>query len=505
MDDDPSGTARLTEHRRLVDALLARGQAQGLAPVLISTGISSVLLMGEDAYKLRKPVRLDFLDFSTLERRRLDCEAELALNRRTAPDLYLGIVAVRGPLSSATLDGPTGPVIDWAVRMRRFDPAQGFDHLAARGELTREQADALGQHLGQFHRTLPASPPEHGGPDHALAWAHANFALLDAHPLAAAWRTRLAALRQWTDAEARRLRPLMARRQADGWVREGHGDLHLGNLLWQDGRAMAFDAIEFDASLRHVDVISDFAFTWMDLLRHGLPALAARCLNAYLETIGDMGGLPLLRWYAVYCALVRAKVALLRAAQAQSMSQPTGHDLQALAHDIATAETLTRPARPMLVAMSGLSGSGKSTVALRLVERLGAIRLRSDVERKRLFGLAPLTRDTAALYTPAATTRTYDRLEQLAREALNADWPVVIDAANLKKAERERWRALAARQHTDFVLLNCEGPVDRLRERLRSRSERNDDPSDATAAVLERQLGWAEPVAADERAGRVIA
>lgn len=492
--------ARLIEHQQLVNGLLSQALARGEAPVVIATGISTVLLIGGSAYKLRKPVRLDFLDFSHIDQRHHDCEAEWRLNQRTAADLYLGVVPVRGSVAAPQLGGDTGEIIDWALQMRRFDPAQCFDRLAARQQLTALHAQALGEHLGRFHAALPASPPGQGEPAIALHWADANFTLLRNHPMTRPWWPALAQLERWTREKGSALAPLMARRKVDGWVREGHGDLHLGNLLWQDDHAVAFDAIEFDASLRHVDVISDIAFTWMDLHRHGLPALAARFLDAYLETLGDLGGLALLRWYAVYRALVRAKVALLRAVQADSLGHPCADDLKAVGHDIAIALSLLKTSRPMLIAMTGLSGSGKSTVAIRLVERLGAVRLRSDVERKRLFGLPPLARDTEALYTPEATTRTYARLEALATQGLQAGWPVVIDAANLKRAERERWRALAAAYAVDFVLMSCEVPVPVLQARLQQRHARNDDPSDATPAVLEHQLAWHEPVAADEAA-----
>jgi aminoglycoside phosphotransferase family enzyme/predicted kinase len=496
----------LREHQALVAGLQQWARNQGHEPVLISTGISSVLLIGEHAYKLRKPIQLDFLDFSTLALRQADCEAELRLNQRTAPALYLDVCAVRGSLAQPHIDPATqaGPALDWALRMRRFDPAQGYDQLAARGQLQAQQMHALAAHIAAFHAGLTPSPPHQGQPVQIGQRAQANFDSLLGHSLSQPWHAQLQALHRWTTLEQQRLQPLMANRHLDGWVREGHGDLHLGNVLWQNGQAWAFDAIEFNDALRHVDVIDDFAFVWMDLHRHGLRGLAALCLNSYLEALGDWGGLVLLRWYAVYRALVRAKVALLRAAQARSLGQSPSADLQALALDIAAAESLcvAPMTPPCLVLTTGLSGSGKSTAASRLVQQLGAVCARADVERKRLHGLAPLDRSGAAqgLYSVASTLRTYARLDALALQGLQAGWPVVIDAAALKRQEREHLRALAGAQGATFVLLSCEAPTQVLHARLALRSAQGHDASDADPSVLVQQLRWQEAVQAEEAA-----
>lgn len=496
-------------HQALVEALKQQALARGLTPVLMSTGISSVLLIGEHAYKLRKPVNLGFLDFSSLEQRRRDCEAELVVNRRKAPQLYLDVVAIQGPPQAPWFAQPPteGPVLEWALRMQRFDPEACFDRLAAHGQLQAMHVDALAEHVAQLHKSQPPSPREQGQPAQVLAWAQDNLMALQAQPLAAPWQSRLQALARWTTDEHTRLAPLMAERQAAGWVREGHGDLHLGNVLWHDDQALAFDAIEFNDNLRHLDVIGDIAFTWMDLHRQGLPRLAARLLNTYLQALGDVGGLAVLRWHAVYRALVRAKVAVLRAAQAQAIGQDVQRDVLAMANDIALAEQLQRPreTRPCLIVTTGLSGSGKSTVAARLVGTLGALCLRSDVERKRLFGLAPQARGGASLglYSPEATQRTYQRLDTLSRQALQAGWSVIVDAACLKRQEREHFRELARQGSAEFVLLSCEAPEAVLRERIMHRAAAGHDASDADLAVLDQQLRWHEPVLAEEGPCRV--
>lgn len=499
----------LVEHQALVDALLRQATDRGLSPVLVGTGISSVLLIGEHAYKLRKPLKLDFLDFSSLAQRRLDCEAELKLNRRTAPDLYLDVVAVQGPPGAPWFSPAPAedPVLDWALRMRRFDPEACFDRLAARGHLTPHQIESLATQVGQFHLTLPPSPAAFDEPFQTLEWAQNNLHTLLVHRLSQPWHARLDVLADWTLSTHTQLAPLMAARQAAGWVREGHGDLHLGNVLWHHGQAQLFDAIEFNEALRHLDVISDFSFVWMDLHRHGLPLLAAQALNVYLNTLGDGGGLPLLRWHAVYRALVRAKVALLQAEQSQAMGQDGQRDLQAMERCIALAEHLRlAPAkRPLLVVTTGLSGSGKSTVAARLVGALGAVCLRSDVVRKRLFGLSPLARGGASmgLYDDDATQRTYARLDTLSRQALEAGWPVIVDAACLKRQERDHFRQLARECAADFVLLNCAADESMLRMRIAQRAAAGHDASDADVGILERQLQWHDPVLPEEAACHV--
>jgi aminoglycoside phosphotransferase family enzyme/predicted kinase len=486
---------RLAEHRTLVAALRsALGDAE-----LIETHISTLLLAGDFAYKLRKPLTLGFLDFSTAQRRRVDCEEELRLNRRTAPQLYLDVLPVFGPAAQARVgraDEPGVP-IDWLLRMRRFDNDGLLDRLAARGELTDTLVDVLAARVASFHESLPASPAAYGDPQVVLAWSRANFdALGSAAPTA---------LREWTEQEYARVAPLLALRRAQGFVREGHGDLHLGNIVLVDGEPLPFDGIEFNAALRHTDTMADLAFPFMDLWRHGLPRQAWRFVSSYAEHTGDYGGLALLPFFAVYRALVRAQVASLRVAQA---GDETAREAArtALARDLHVASALSqlRQATPTLVLCCGLSGSGKSTVALGLLQPLGAVRIRSDVERKRLAGVAVTARPTAGqareLYSLAMNTRTYARLQSLARELLRAGLNVIVDAAALRRHERDDLRALATAAGARFVLVECTAPEAVLRERIARRRMADHDASDATLEVLDFQLGIHEPLAADESA-----
>jgi predicted kinase len=274
-----------------------------------------------------------------------------------------------------------------------------------------------------------------------------------------------------------------------------------------DGVPLPFDGIEFDAEMRRIDVVNDIAFTFMDLLAHGLPEFAWRFASGYAEHSGDYAGLALLRFFAVYRALVRARVALLRAEQVQGED---GAQAKAAAHDsieqhLALAESLAEPAatrQPLLVLTSGVSGSGKSTVAQCLAQHLGAVRVRSDVERKRLFALAATTRpapaELATLYGAEATQRTYARLGELARELLQAGVSVVVDAVALRRSERDALRSLAAECGARFSLVECRAPEAVLRARIERRLREANDASDADASVLVLQLGVREPAAADE-------
>jgi hypothetical protein len=495
---DAANEARLTEHERLVAALV-----RDSGGTLLQTHVSSLVVAGEFVYKLRKPLALAFLDFSTPELRRADCDDELRLNRRTAPQIYLDVLPITGTPDAPHLGGDAAQAIDWALRMRRFDDTQRLDRVADRGALDGRLIDALAHQVARLHAALPPSPPDFGEPAVVRGWALENFATLALQPAAAPHAARLEALRRWTEAEFARIEPLLSSRRADGFVREGHGDLHLANIVLVDGAPLLFDALEFNAALRHGDVMADLAFLFMDLQRHRLSALAWRLVDTYAGASGDYAGLALLRFFAVYRALVRAKVALLRAEQ---------HDADALAafeRDLALAQALAAPTTPplRLVLTGGVSGSGKSTLAALLVERLGAVRLRSDVERKRLAGLAPRARPTpqqaAQLYGAEMTERTYARLHALAATLLDAGWHVIVDAAFLRRHERDAMRTLAQAHGARVTLIECDAALSVLQARVAARLRADDDPSDADLAVLERQLQWRERAGDDERPLRI--
>ena len=498
----------MARHAALVTALRSHLRATTGRPVtLIQTHISSVLLAGEHAYKLKKPVAFGFVDFSTLAARGRCCADEVRLNRRTAPQVYLDVVRVTGTDSAPRLGG-RGPTIEYAVRMRRFATRNLADRRAHAGRLNAAHIDRLAAEVAAFHTKAARSPADadYGLPSKVLRWARENFALcllrLDDEPR----RARLQRLAQWTEEEFRRRAGWFAARRTGGFIRECHGDLHLANIVLLDEVPVPFDGIEFNPELRFIDVASDVAFTFMDLGEHGLPRLAWRFLNQYLEASGDYGLLTGLRFYAVYRALVRAKVSLIRAHQPDAHPAERRRAAGAFARDLALAERLTVVPSPLLLAVGGLSGAGKTTVAGLLLEHLGAVRVRSDVERKRLAGLKAGARTAAGfssgLYSPEMTTRTYARLHEVAATVLEAGYPVIVDAAMLRRAERDALRALAARFGLRSECIWCEASPATLRARIARRQAQGADASDATLAVLQRQRTFAEEPAAGEPALR---
>ena len=499
--------ASLAQHAALIAGL--RRQAAFPHPAdrieAIETHISTVVLAGEFAYKIKKPVDLGFADFSTLALRRRYCEEEIRLNRRAAPALYLDVVAITGTLKQPHVGGGEGSgVLEYAVRMRRFPGEARLDRVARAGALTAAHIDRLAAEIAALHARCEPAPPgsDYGTPAEIERWAMENLAALGEGGAAAA-RPAVGRLRQWTALELQRRCAAMAERRADGHVRECHGDLHLGNLVLIDGTPLPFDCIEFNDRLRFIDVINDVAFTFMDLVDHGLPALGWRLMDAYLQHTGDYGGLAVLRFYAVYRALVRAKIARIRLGQPGTPAAEQAEDRTAEARYIEVAGQLSDAGAPRLILMCGVAGSGKSTVAQGLLERLGAIRVRSDVERKRLAGAVGAHRIEpvgAGLYRADATRGTYQRLAELARAILQADTSAIVDATFLLREQRDTFRQLAERQGVACAIVACEAPPAVLRARVAQRLQQRSDPSDASIEVLEHQLASFDPLTPEELA-----
>jgi len=463
---------------------LVTALARHLRAETVETHISWVLLTRDLAYKIKKPVRLPFVDYSTVEARHRFCKEEVRLNRRLAPSLYLGVSRITGTYLSPAFDG-SGPVLDHAVRMQRFPPNALFSELVETGHLEAEQVDGLTARLADFHIRAPVSAALCGFASANQRRTVALAALDGAAP--AATQAEQNHLRAWLETSAAALAALWTTRQFDGHVKECHGDLHLDNLVSVDGEATAFDCIEFDPALRWIDVIDDIAFTVMDFSARKRIDYAFRLLNGWMDRTGDHGALPALRFSVVYRALVRAQVAHLR-----------GNSTQ-VSRYLETAVSWTRPSPARLVITHGLPGSGKTFESQRLLEHEGAIRLRSDVERKRLFGLGMLENSRVAgvdLYTADVTARTYDRLFELAHNTVRCGYPVVLDAAFLRRDERDRARALARELGVPFAIVACDAPLAELRARL---LDRQGDASEANIAVLERLKAVAEPLDADEQ------
>jgi aminoglycoside phosphotransferase family enzyme/predicted kinase len=469
---------------------------------LVETHISYVLLTGRHAYKIKKAVDFGFLNFTTLSARRFYCEEELRLNRRLAPDIYLGVVRITGSVEAPAIDGD-GPVLEYAVKMRQFDQEGLLSRVIARGALIPSAIDALAAEVASFHRRTAGAGADapFGRPDDILQPALQNFEQMLAIVDDARDRSDLQALLEGTRQEHRRLAPVFLTRRRDGFVRECHGDLHLGNIALIEGAMTLFDCIEFNESMRWTDVMSDIAFLVMDLGDRNRPDLAARFLTAYLEITGDYEGLGVLRFYVAYRALVRAKVACLRLGQAAS-GEERDRSLAEYHTYVNLALRETGPHQPAIAITHGVTGSGKTTSSQAFVESVGAVRVRSDVERKRLHGLGAGERSGSAvgegLYAADATRQTYARLSMLARTIAAAGYVAIVDAAFLKRWQRDLLRNVATSLKVPFVILDCSAPAAVLRERVARRLQQRRDASEATLAVLEQQLSTADPLAEEE-------
>lgn len=468
---------------------------------IIETHISWVLLTGPYAYKIKKPVNLGFVDFTTLDKRAFYCREELRLNRRLAGDLYRDVVAFTGSAQAPVLNG-AGEVFEYAVRMREFDQSALWSRLARSGAIQSVHVDSLADTVARFHQSVPvaAQGAAFGTNESVEAWSNQNLEELQASAFGATHRAALDELQAWLRESSTRLHARFAERKRDGFVRECHGDMHLGNIALIDGEVTVFDCIEFNEELRWIDVMSDVAFVVMDLYKRTTAQLARRMLDRYLMNTGDYHGLDVLPYYLVYRALVRAKVSALSAAGDANRVRRKRESYEAY---VDCAQIFRTRREPKLFLTHGLSGSGKSTVAHEIVERIGAIRLRSDVERKRLFGLGATAQTGSALlggiYTPEATERTYARLQVLAEQVVNAGFNPVIDAACLKRSQRDEFRQLARKLGAELVILDIRAPTEVLRARILARREsRDSEPSEADEAVLEAQLRSGDPLADDE-------
>lgn len=471
------------------------------AVALIETHISYVLLAGPYVYKIKKAVDLGFLDFSSLEKRRFYCEEELRLNRRFAPALYLDLVPIGGTADQPVLYA-SDSILEYAVRMARFPQEALLDRMLEAGKLIPRHIDAIAAEVASVHAAIAgaAVPAGLGTPEAVNRPVRENFSQIAERTAGHAASPALERLRRWSEEEFERRRDDFSARLRDGFVRECHGDLHLGNMALIDKRVTLFDCIEFSPGLRWIDVMSDAAFVVMDLDDRGRPDLAWRFLNAYLERTGDFAGLRVLPYYLAYRAMVRAKVACIRACQPGLEAPQAWQRAQSY---LAIAARLARPRRPWLLITFGYSGSGKTTATQALLERTGAIRLRSDIERKRLFGLAPDARSHSGvdqgLYAPDAHVRTYRHLAELARTVLQAGYPVIVDAAFLKRSERHAFRALARDMNVPFAILELDAEADELRRRVAQREAQGRDASEATLQVLEKQIQNGERIVPEER------
>ncbi len=445
---------------------------------VISTHISHVFISPERVLKLKRAVRLPYVDFSTLKRRKAACMRELSLNRRTAPELYRGVVQVTRDAEGKLRLGGAGRAVDWLVDMRAFDQSQLLDRLAASGSLTARTARDLGDVIAAFHDKTKIARA-FGGSDAVAGLIAGNGTAFAACPPGTFDPHEVAAVTDGCSRVLAAQRLLLDCRRKGGAVRECHGDLHLGNICLIDGRPVLFDCLEFDEQLSNIDVLYDLAFLLMDLFRRGLAGEANLVFNRYLDRRDEIGGLAALPLFIALRAAIRAHVTAQRAPSARREARLY----------LAAAREFLRPATPRLIAVGGLSGSGKTTMAYRLAPSIGAVPgarvVRSDVIRKRLFGVAPETRLSPDAYTPEVTTKVYEAMLAEAARVLAAGHSAILDAVFLRPGERDAVAETARAAGVTFDGIWLDAPPRVLEGRV---AGRRDDASDADGMVLRKQL-----------------
>lgn len=502
MSTEPDDTRRL---KQIVNAL----QQADCFPhdvqrfEVIETHISILLLTGNFAYKFKKPVDLGFVDFTSLDKRHHYCNEEIRLNRRLAPELYLDVIPIGGSVDAPVLND--APAIEYCVQMRQFPRSAELENALADDRVDAQAFRQLATSVAAFHDRADAvsAADDYGRFDQVRQQCLDNFSVLN-EPLAELdLAAELRPLEAWTRAQLEQQHDTIEARREAGRVRECHGDMHVTNMIGLDGSIQVFDCIEFNPELRWIDVQSEIAFLLMDLDMRGHHASARVFLNTYLETGGDYAGLRLLPLFQVYRSLVRAKIAYLRLRDGAGDTALARriHDHVQLAQRYGGQDSDV-PARPPLVITHGLSGSGKTTITDALIPLAGALRVRSDVERKRLQGLAADAHTGSGIgqgiYDPASTAQTYARLADCARAIIASGRPAIVDATFLQRQQRQQFQVLAAELGVPFHILDCQAPEAVLRERVQARAEQGSDASEADLAVLERQLSTRQLFAESE-------
>lgn len=465
---------------------------------LLETHISWVILTGSFAYKIKKPIKLEFLDFSSLKQRKFFCDDELRLNRRWAPELYLDVVAICGSFEEPVVGGDGSP-IEYAVKMLQFPQIAQLDAQLDAGLLVDADMIELAEMIAAQHGTAAVVDQ----PDARDAIESIRHPMLEniEHLKSHVSRDQLQGLSSWTRNNLQVLQTTLMQRQKDGFIRECHGDLHLRNLVRLPSGIVAFDCVEFSAELRNVDVISDVSFLVMDLIARKRQDLAYVFINRYLECTGDYAGMSVFGLYYVYHALIRAKVAAIRSVERIDETDRQ-RDLKEVAHCCSVARCWIESGRPFLIAMHGFSGSGKTTLSQTLISRLPAIRVRSDIERKREYGLEETEGSGArvgeGIYDPRARTSIYATLGAAAEISLRLGQHVIVDASFLDREDRQHFHALAQRLNADFLIVDTCAEPDELLRRVRLRQRDASGASEADANVLQYQFENAEPLSSEE-------
>lgn len=463
---------------------------------VIETHISWLILTGDYAYKIKKPVDFGFLNFTTLEQRQHFCEEELRLNQRLAPDIYLSLAKLAGSeteprfIDDENTDSDnleqSDEVFEYAVKMKQFASQQRLDLLLHEKLFDPAWIDMLAQQIADFHRRIPIVSHSSPWGETETIWEvvadNFNHIIDTIDELDDLSKTQQ--LLQFTAQQFRKLSPLIEQRKSEGHVRECHGDLHLANITLHHGELRLFDCIEFNLQFRWIDTLSDLAFLLMDLEANGEFRWANRCLNRYLELNGDYAGLPLLNFYKAYRSMVRAKVSVLG-----------GHnDTQTLRRYLRLTDYYAAEKQPVLFIMHGISGSGKSHLSQQLIDQTDTIRIRSDVERKRIF--RRLSRQSQELepYGPQMNALTLNHLLDTSTKLLSHGYSVVVDATMIRQRTRQSYMELAEQLGIPVRIIACQCEQKLIEARLKRRAQAGSDASDADIAVMQDQLKHYQPL-----------
>jgi aminoglycoside phosphotransferase family enzyme/cytidylate kinase len=469
---------------------LSRPQSYGLTGGTVErveTHDAIVFLVGDHAYKLKRAVKYPYMDYSTPEKREAMCERELEINKKIAPEIYLEVRSILQGVDGYLRFGPdeAAAARDHVVVMRRFDQETLFGRLCEAGKLTPALMRKAAETIAAFHDTAEVTK-DFGGAKGLADVVEGNNTILksmEGAPFAAEDVTGFA---RASEVELHKISALLDRRRDQGRVRRCHGDLHLDNIFLYDGRPTLFDAIEFDDAFASIDVLYDLAFLLMDLEDHGARALANAVLNRYLEITTDYESLAALPLFLASRAAIRAHVGVSRA---NAMGGRHRAEMRKAEAYLDLARGFLAPAPPRLVAVGGLSGTGKTTIARLVAPQIGrasgAIVLRSDVTRKRLMGVPEETRLPERAYTPDVNVKVFSQMAKTAAAILTCGHSVVMDAVYGTEAERQEIADVAAKAGIPFAGLWLEADADILARRIAGRSG---DASDATVEVLKKQL-----------------
>ncbi|HEY9050750.1 MAG TPA: AAA family ATPase [Gammaproteobacteria bacterium] len=462
---------------------------------LIETHISWVLLTGRYAYKIKKPVDFGFLDFTTLEKRKYYCEEELRLNGRLAPDIYLDVIAIAESNGTFSINHNKSNIVEYAVRMQQFSQQGLIRNLLQNKQITIHHIKQLADAIAEFHDNIAITDKEmiHGDPTEVIKPVEHNFTILEEFITEESQRKTLALIKQKSQEIYERIQDALLLRKKNGFIRECHGDLHLGNIAFINGNPLIFDGIEFSESLRWIDVISEIAFLIMDLEDYDQPYFATTLLNRYLEKSGDYAGLEVFQFYKIYRAMVRAKVTALRLQQETENSERFIADSQKLNDYLELAKKYCEARKPFMIVTHGISGSGKSWIGNQLAAQLNAIIIHSDHERKRLF-----ENNTDNLYSRDITSKTYQYLQDTAQQLLTAGYPVIVDATFLDKTQRDHFYSLGQQLAIRFYILHCHADKHILEQRIKTRCKDKTEMSDADIAIMQNQLDRYQPLDVNE-------